>query len=136
VTSLPLKKLAVALAVAASALLSATADASPVRRPHARPHRVAHRALSPAQTFARIATHAPERRVYRHPPSWLKRAPGTPTTPDNDAAIQANVAPASTEVSRHAPSLERMGLLGTVHTQAHSHDGFAQSSPRAPPACG
>jgi hypothetical protein len=131
------RKAFVVLALAAPCLLSsAAADASPVRKAHVRSHRVAaRRVVSPTQAFARLASHRPERRVYRHPPTWFKKAHGNPQTDDHDAAIQNTVTPASPETPQEAPALRPLALLVPVQAQIQSHDGFAQSSPRAPPAC-
>ena len=110
-------------------------DASPVRKARVRPHRVmARRAITPTQAFARLADRRPERRVYRHPPTWFKKAHGNPQTDDHDAAIQNNVSPASKETRHEAPVLRPLALLVPVQAQIQSRDGFAQSSPRAPPA--
>ncbi|HUK34299.1 MAG TPA: hypothetical protein VLV86_10330 [Vicinamibacterales bacterium] len=130
-----MKKVAVALAVLAPCLLfSATADASPVRKAHARPHRQTHRVATTTQAFARIASRDPERRVYRHPPSWLKKTLGSPQSDDHDAAIQS-ASPASADAPHDAPALRPLELLVSSHAQIQSHNGFASSSPRAPPAC-
>jgi len=130
-------KVLTALAVALPCLLwAAAADAAPVRKAHARPHRsVSRRAPSPNQAFARIAGKHPDRRVYRHPPTWFKSAHGSRTTTDHDAAIQNDFSPASVAVYQPAPALEPLDLLLPAQAQLQSHDGFAQSSPRAPPAC-
>jgi hypothetical protein len=125
----------VALAVLAPSLLfSITADASPVRKARVRSHRpVVHRVMTPTQAFAHVAARHPEQRVYRHPRSWLQKGHHATETPDHDAAIQNNVAPASTETQHEAPVLRPLALLVPVQAQIQSHDGFAQSSPRAPP---
>jgi hypothetical protein len=116
-------------------LSSAIADASPVRKARVRSHRATvRRAVSPSQAFARLAAHRPERRVYRHPPTWFKKAPGNPKTDDHDAAIQTTVTPASPETPHEAPILRPLALLVPAQAQIQSRDGFAQSSPRAPPA--
>ncbi len=75
----------------------------------------------------------PDRRVYRHPPTWFKGAHGSRTTTNQDAAIQNDFSPASIAVYQRAPALEPLDLLIPVQAQLQSHDGFAQSSPRAPP---
>jgi hypothetical protein len=102
-----------------------------------RTHRaaVARRALTPTQAFAHLAARRPERRVYRHPPSWLKQGQHAAETTDHDAAIQNTVTPAaSAEASHNIPSLRPLELLVSVQAQILSHDGFAHRSPRAPPA--
>lgn len=131
-----IRKALVALAIALPCvLLAASADAAPVRKAHSRPHRaVARKDVSPNQAFARIAGRRPERRVYRHPLTWLKSTPGTQTTTDHDAAIQNDFSPASLAVYQPAPALEPLGLLLSVQAQLQSHVGFAPSSPRAPPS--
>jgi hypothetical protein len=130
------RKAIVALAVLAPCLLfTSVADASPVRKAHVRAHRtVARRALTPTQAFAHLAARRPERRVYRHPPTWLKHGQRAAETTDHDAAIQNTVTPASTESSHDIPSLRPLELLVPVQAQILSHDGFAHRSPRAPPA--
>jgi len=130
------RKVLVALALLAPSLLfSITADASPVRKARVRAHRaVARRVISPTQAFAHVAARHPEQRVYRHPRSWLQKGHHATETPDHDAAIQNNVSPASTETQHEAPVLRPLALLVPVQAQIQSHDGFAQSSPRAPPA--
>jgi hypothetical protein len=115
-------------------LSSAIADASPVRKAHARSHRaVSRRVLTPTQAFAHVAARHPEQRVYRHPRSWLQKGHHATDTPDHDAAIQNTVFAASTEAPHQAPVLRPLALLVPVQAQIQSHDGFAQSSPRAPP---
>jgi hypothetical protein len=130
------RKVFLALAVLVPSLLfSTTADASPVRKAHVRAHRViARRVMTPTQAFARVAARHPEQQVHRHPRSWLQRGHHAAETPDHDAAIQNNVAPASTESSHEAPALRPIALLVPAQAQIQSHVGFAQSSPRAPPA--
>jgi hypothetical protein len=125
----------VALAALAPCLLfTSVADASPVRKAHVRTHRaVARRALTPTQAFAHLAARRPERRVYRHPPTWLKQGHSVAETTDHDAAIQNTVTPASAESSHDIPSLRPLELLVSVQAQILSHDGFAHRSPRAPP---
>jgi hypothetical protein len=116
-------------------LSSARVDASPVRKARVRSHRVmARRAITPTQAFDRLASRRPERRVYRHPPTWFKRAHGNPQPDDHDAAIQNSVSPASAESPHEAPVLRPLALLVPAHAQIQSHEGFAPSSPRAPPA--
>jgi len=133
--SLKRKALLVLAVLAPSLLFSITADASPVRKARVRAHRVvARRAISPTQAFAHVAARHPEQRVYRHPRSWLQKGHHATETPDHDAAIQNNVSPASTETQHEAPVLRPLALLVPVQAQIQSHDGFAQSSPRAPPA--
>ena len=135
--SLSLKrKVAVVLAVLAPSLLfSVMAEASPVRKAHVRSHRaVTRRVLTPTQAFANVAARHPEQRVYRHPRSWLQKGHHAAETPDHDAAIQNNVSPASTKTQHEVPVLRPLALLVPVQAQIQSHDGFAQSSPRAPPA--
>ena len=118
-------------------LLVSTADASPVRKAHGRTHRaVTRRVVTAKQAFARLASRRPERRVVRHPLPRLKGTHGTPDTRDHDAAIQASGSPASTAPPHDAPSLEPLELLLQVQAQLPSHDGFAPSSPRAPPVHG
>jgi hypothetical protein len=129
------RKAAVALALLApSLLLSVTAEASPVRKARVRSHRaISHRAMTPTQAFARVAAHRPERRVYRHPPTWLKKGHHNTEAPDHDAAIQNSSSPASTESTQSTPPLRPLELLVPVQAQIQSHEGFAPSSPRAPP---
>jgi hypothetical protein len=133
-----IRKVTVALAVAAPCLLFvASAEASPVRKAHTRTHKVTHRrVVSPTQSFARLANRRPERRLSRHPQSWLQKTQGAPDTADHDAAIQNNVFPASTVTSQAAPALQPLELLATVQAQLQSHDGFTHRSPRAPPVFG
>jgi hypothetical protein len=131
-----IRKATAVLAVAVPCLLFVTpAGASPIRKAHSRPHKVVshRRAVSPAQSFARLANRRPERRLSRHPQTWLKSAPHSVESPTHDAAIQNNVAPASAEVYRDTPALEPLELLVPVQAQLLSHDGFAHRSPRAPP---
>ena len=133
--SLKRKAFLVLALLAPSLLFSITADASPVRKAHVRSHRAAaRRVMTPTQAFAHVAAQHPEQRVYRHPRSWLQKGHHAAESPDHDAAIQNNVAPASTEPSHEAPALRPLALLVPVQAQIQSHDGFAQSSPRAPPA--
>ena len=127
-----------ALAVAAPCLLLvAPAEASPVRKAHSPSHKVTHRrVVTPTQSFARLANRRPERRLSRHPQSWLHKTQGAPNAADHDAAIQTNVFPASTAASQTAPALQPLELLVSVQAQLQSHDGFAHRSPRAPPVIG
>jgi hypothetical protein len=131
-----IRKVAAALALAVPCLLfAAPADASPVRKAHSRPHKVTHRkTVGPAQSFARLVTHRPERRLTRHPQSWLKSAPHAPESSNHDAAIQTSVSPASAERYQETPALQPLELLVPVQAQLLSHDGFAHRSPRAPPS--
>jgi hypothetical protein len=116
-------------------LFTAPADASPVRKAHARPHKIAHhKVVTPAQAFARLLNRRPERRLTRHPQSWLKSAPHAPESSDHDAAIQTSASPASAENHQETPALQPLELLVPVQAQLLSHDGFAHRSPRAPPA--
>ena len=133
-----IRKIAVALAVAAPCLLLvAPADASPVRKAHTRTPKVTHRrVVTPTQSFARLANRRPERRLSRHPQTWLHKTQGAPNDADHDAAIQTNVFPASTVVSQTAPALQPLELLAQVQAQLQSHDGFTHRSPRAPPVIG
>jgi len=133
-----IRKVTAALAVAVPCLLFvAPAEASPVRKAHARPHKVTHRrVVTPTQAFARLANPRPERRVSGHPQSWLQKTQGAPNATDHDAAIQTTVSPARTPMSQAAPALQPFELLVPVQAQLQSHDGFAQSSPRAPPVGG
>jgi hypothetical protein len=132
-----MRKAAVALAVAASCLFSVRpAEASPIRKGHARSHKAGHHAVTTAQAFARLANRKPERRVTRHPQAWFQRTQGAPGAEDHDAAIQTNVAPASQAELQAAPRLRLLELLVPVQAPFHSHDGFAPSSPRAPPVLG
>jgi hypothetical protein len=130
-----IRKVTAAAAVAVPCLLFvASADASPVRKAHARPHKVTHRrVVTPTQAFAHLATRRPERRVSRHPQSWLQKTQGAPGATDHEAAIQTTVSPASTPSHQTAPALQPLELLLTVQAQLQSHDGFAHSAPRAPP---
>jgi hypothetical protein len=130
-----IRKVTAVLAVAVPCLLFvAPADASPVRKAHARPHKVTHRrVVTPTQAFARVAKHHPERRVSRHPQSWLQKTQGAPDATSHDAAIQTTVSPASTPIAQAAPALQPLDLLVPLQAQFESHDGFAHRSPRAPP---
>jgi len=130
------RKVGVALAVLApSLLLAVTADASPVRKARVRSHRaVSRHVMTPSQAFAHVAAKNPERRVYRHPRTWLERGHHATETPDHDAAIQNTSSPASTESSQDAPTLRPLELLAAVQAQIQSREGYAHSSPRAPPA--
>jgi hypothetical protein len=133
-----IRKVAAALAVGASCLLFvASADASPIRKAHARTQKaVSHRrVVTPAQSFARLANRRPEKRLVRHPQTWLKRAPHALESPSHDAAIQ-NISPASPEAYQDTPALQPLELLVPVQAQLLSHDGFAHRSPRAPPSVG
>jgi hypothetical protein len=133
-----LRKVTAALAIAAPCLLFvASADASPIRKAHARPQKtVSHRrVVTPAQSFVRLANRRPEKRLVRHPQTWLKRAPHAPESPSYDAAIQT-ASPASPEAYQDTPALQPLELLVPVHAQLLSHDGFAHRSPRAPPSVG
>jgi len=131
-----LRKVAAALALAVPCLLfTAPADASPIRKAHTRSHKVAHRkTVSPAQSFVRLANRRPERRLTRQPHFWLKSAPHSPESSNNDAAIQTSAAAASAETSLTTPALQPLELLVPVQAQLLSHDGFAHRSPRAPPS--
>jgi hypothetical protein len=135
-----IRKVTAALAVATPCLLFvATADASPVRKAHSRPpaHKVTHRRVAtPVQAFVRLANRHPERRLSRHPQTWLKSAPHAPESSNNDAAIQNNGSPASAEIYQDTPALQPLDLLVPVQAQLQSHDGFAHRSPRAPPVAG
>jgi hypothetical protein len=134
-----IRKAAAALAVAVPcALFVSPADASPVRKAHSRPHKViSHRkVVTPAQSFARLLNRRPEKRLVRHPTTWLKSAPHAQESPADDAAIQTNGSPASAEVHQDTPALQPLELLVPVQAQLFSHDGFAHRSPRAPPSEG
>ena len=134
-----LRKATAALALAVPCLLFATpAEASPVRKAHVRPHKAAahRRVVTPAQAFARLASRGPERRVVRHPASWLQKTQGAPNANDHDAAIQTTVTPASTAAQHAAPDFQPLELLAPAQALFRSHDGFAHRSPRAPPVCG
>jgi len=129
---------ALALAVPCVLLVS-PADASPVRKAHSRTHKVvSHRkTVTPAQSFARLLNRRPEKRLVRHPQTWLKRAPHAQESPANEAAIQNSSAPASAAaVQQDVPALQPLELLVPVQAQFSSHDGFAHRSPRAPPSLG
>jgi hypothetical protein len=119
-------------------LFATPAGASPIRKAHSRPHKVVshRRAVTPAQSFARLANRRPERRLSRHPQTWLKNAPHSTESPNHDAAIQNTGSPASAEIYRDTPALQPLELLLSVQAQLLSHDGFAHRSPRAPPAFG
>jgi hypothetical protein len=133
------RKVLAALVIALPCLLwAASADAAPVRKAHSRPHKsTSRKTVAPnQQTFARMAGKHPDRRVYRHPPSWFKSAHGSQTTTGHDAAIQNDFSPASLAVYQPAPALDPLHLLVPVQAQLLSHDGFAPSSPRAPPVRG
>ncbi len=116
-------------------LFVATADASPIRKAHTPSHKIVshRRAASAAQAFARLANRRPEKRLVRHPQTWLKSAPHTLESPSYDAAIQ-NISPASLEIYQETPALQPLDLLAPVQAQLLSHDGFAHRSPRAPPS--
>ena len=134
-----IRKVAAALAVAAPCLLFVSpADASPVRKAHTRAQKVVthRRVASPAQSFARLAGRRPERRLQRHPQTWLKGAPHAPESPNDDAAIQTTSSLASAETYRDTPALQPLELLVLVHAQLQSHDAFVCRSPRAPPSLG
>jgi len=130
------RKVFLALAVLAPSLLFAvSADASPVRKARVRSHRaIARHVMTPSQAFERVAAKNPERRVYRHPRTWLQKGNHATEAPDHDAAIQNSSSPASTESSQDAPTLRPLELLAPVQAQIQSHEGYAHSSPRAPPA--
>jgi len=122
-----------ALALFAPSLLFsvASADASPVRKAHGRQHRaVARRVMTPGHPFEGSWA---EQAVYRHPRKWFERGRHAAETTDHDAAIQNSSSPASAEASHEAPELRRLELLVLVQAQISSHEGFAPSSPRAPP---
>ena len=89
--------------------------------------------MTPTQAFAHVAAKHPEQRVYRHPRTWLHKGHHTAEAPDHDAAIQNGSSPASTESSQDAPALRPLELLVPVQAQIQSHEGYAPSSPRAPP---
>ena len=127
------RRVVVALAVLAPCLLfPAIAEASPGRKAHVRAHRVTRHTVSPTQAFAQLAAKRPERRVYRHPPTWLKKSHGVTPTDDHDAAIQT-ASLASADAPHEVPALRPLELLVPVQAQIQSHDGFAPSSPREPP---
>src|SRR5882757_2803133 len=133
-----IRKVTAALTVGvACVLLVNSADASPVRKAHARTQKaVSHRrVVTPAQSFAHLANRRPERRLTRHPQTWLKSAPHSPDAPSHDAAIQP-ISPASLEIYQDTPALQPLELLIPVQAQLLSHDGFAHRSPRAPPPLG
>jgi hypothetical protein len=136
VVSSLIRKVAAAAALAVPCLLfTAQADASPVRKAHARPHKIVHRkAVTPAQAFARLANRRPERRLTRHPQSWLKSAQHAPGSSNHDAAIQTNASPASAERYQDTPALQPLELLVPVQAQLLSQDERAHRSPRAPPS--
>src|SRR5712675_2009681 len=126
VVSSLIRKVTAALTVgAACVLLVNSADASPVRKAHARTQKaVSHRrVVTPAQSFARLANRRPEKRLVRHPQTWLKRAPHTLESPGHDAAIQT-LSPASPEAYQDTPALQPLELLVPVQAQLLSHDGF------------
>ena len=75
-----------------------------------------------------------EQAVYRHPRKWFQKGHHAAETPDHDAAIQNSASPASTESSHDVPELRPLELVVLVQAQIQSHEGFAPSSPRAPPA--
>jgi len=129
------RKAFLALALLVPGLLcSVAAEAAPVRKAHVRSHRAAaRRAMTPTQAFARVASKHPEQKVYRHPRTWLQSGHHPTETPDHDAAIQNSSCPASTESAHSTPSLRPLELLVPVQAQIQSHEGFASSSPRAPP---
>jgi hypothetical protein len=133
-----IRKVTAALTVGASCLLFvASADASPIRKARARTQKaVSHRRVAtPAQSFARLANRRPEKRLVRHPQTWLKSAPHAIESPNHDAAIQT-ISPASPEAYQDTPALQPLELLVPVQAQLLSHDGFALRSPRAPPSVG
>ena len=134
-----IRKVAAALAVAVPCLLFVSpADASPVRKAHTRAQKVVshRRVVTPAQSFARLASRRPERRLVRHPQTWLRSAPHAPESPNHDAAIQTTSSLASAEIYQGTPALQPLELLVPVHAQLQSHDAFACRSPRAPPSLG
>jgi hypothetical protein len=92
--------------------------------------------VTPAQSFARLANRRPERRLARHPQTWLKSASHSADSPNHDAAIQNTLPPASEEIYRDTPALQPLELLVPLQAQLLSHDGFAHRSPRAPPVAG
>jgi hypothetical protein len=94
------------------------------------------RTVTPTQSFARLANRRPERRLSRHPQSWLQKTQGAPNAADHDAAIQNNVFSASTAAFQAEPALQPLELLAPVQAQLQSHDGFTHRSPRAPPVAG
>jgi len=136
-----IRKVAAALALAVPCLLfAAPASASPIRKAHthAPPARKVahHRAMTPAQSFARLANRKPERAIKLHPKTWLKRAPHAPESQNHDAAITAGASLASAEAHQETPALRPLELLLPVQAQLRSQDGFAHTSPRAPPTLG
>jgi hypothetical protein len=116
-------------------LFVATANASPIRKAHTRTHKVVshRRAPSAAQSFARLANRRPEKRLARHPQTWLKSAPHALESPSYDAAIQ-NVSPASLEIYQETPALQPLEILAQIQAQLPEPDGYAHRSPRAPPS--
>lgn len=130
------RRVLVALAVLVPSLLCAIdADASPVRKAHVRQHRPpARRVMTTNQAFSHLATQWPDRRVYRHPRTWLEKRHSPTESSDHDAAIQNNASPASPEAFQEAPEFRPLELLRAVQTQLQSHDGYSHRSPRAPPA--
>jgi hypothetical protein len=122
-----------ALALFAPSLLFSVvnADASPVRKAHVRQHRAVARRVTPGHPFEGSWA---EQRVYRHPRTWLQKGHHSAEPADHDAAIQNSSAPASAEASHDAPELRPLELVVLVQAQIPSREGFAPSSPRAPPA--
>jgi hypothetical protein len=133
-----IRKVLVALATTLPCLLwAASVDAAPVRKAHLHsPRTVSRRVSSSDQGLTHLAGRRADRHVYRQPPTWLNKTPGTRTPADHDAAIQNDFSPASVSAYRSGPALEPLHLLVPVQARIQSHDGFARRSPRAPPACG
>jgi hypothetical protein len=131
------RRVLVALAVLTPSLFGAvTADASPIRKAHVRQHRQsARRTMTTNQVFEHLAAKQAEHPVFRHPRTWLERGRHAAEPGDHQAAIQTNSSPASTEASQDAPEFRPVAFLVTAQAQFRSHDAFAHSSPRAPPAC-
>jgi hypothetical protein len=123
-----------ALALFAPGLLLSvvSADASPVRKAHVRQHRAAtRRVMTPGHPFEGSWA---EQATYRHPRKWFEKRRHAAETTDHDAAIQNSSSPASAEAPHEAPELRPLELVVLVQAQISSHEGFAPSSPRAPPA--
>jgi hypothetical protein len=127
-----------ALSVLASCLLTvATVEAAPARRwnAHSRARcAVSHKTVSPRQAFAKIATRRPDRRVYKHGWTLVRRARTSGHPLGGDAVIQTDAPTVLLADCRPAPALQPLGILVLTQTQILSHDGLIRRSPRGPPA--
>ncbi len=127
-----------ALSVLASCLFSLdTAEAAPARKGTSHPRVpcvVSRKSLSPKQAFAKIATRRPDRRVYRHGLTVVRRARTTALPAGGDAVIQTDASTVLLADRRPAPVLQPLGILILTQAQILSHDGLVRRSPRGPPA--